>query len=400
MFSNLALKKNDFISFEDFKESFSIGKNTPYLKIRSAFDKGRISNLRRDLETSLKYPYIQPNSDYNISWLVFDIDRDFNYLEIEESNLKQPNFIIYNKENNHVQIWYRLKNPIWIQNNFSKNTVYKYYKTVYKRMRDILKADRNFSHKLCKNPFYEMYNKNCTWFKFDIHSYSYTLGELAEHLDLNFFDETIKNEKKEISINYENEYSGVSIGCRNTSLFDYVRKLAYKYYSKTSCKENDLYNFCLNVLKDSDLKNNPPVKEKELETIARSISSWTVENIQIQAHKTKKYTDKQREKSLYTRRKNKISKISKVKKLLKDSKSLSNREISKILSKEYGCGFSIDSVNRYVKEIQEEKLRKSKSKIISERFVNQFVSSELNFETLVSSDGVNLFKSVKNFLNL
>lgn len=390
MFSNVAEKEINYISFADFKNSYSIGSNTEYLKIRSAKEKGRIENRKRFLDDALNFPYIQPNSDYNLKWLVFDIDRDFSYLEISDKNLKEPNFIVYNKENNHVQLWYSLKNAIWLQDDFKKNKAYQFYKIVYKRIREILKADKNFNQKLCKNPFYSDVDKSCTWFKFDIHNYSYSLNELAEHLDLNIdFEEEKKTDFKIIEFDFEETlYSGVSKGERNSSLFDYVRKLAYRYYSKTECKETELYNYCLTLLKESDLKNIPSIQNtniKELETIAKSISGWTIENINPRKKK-EIYTESQRKKSLYIRQKKAKVKKAKVKKLLKNNSKISNREISRIL----GSGFSTATVNKYVKEIENEKKLKNSSKIKNENFVNQFVKG------FVCPDGVNLFDDVNN----
>lgn len=402
MNSNLAIKDNNYISFSDFKNSYTynLGGNNSFLKIRSAYDKGRESNSLRYIDFALEFPYIQPNSAYNISWLVFDIDRNFNFCDIADNNLREPNFIVINKLNGHAQVWYRLKNPIWKQCNFKYNKPYKYYMVVYKKIRDKLKADRNFNQNLCKNPFYDLYNRNCTWIRLDIHNYCYTLGELAEHLDLNFFEEKKATEK--INVNTSNidiTFSGVDVGLRNSSLFDYVRKLAYKYYYKTSCSDTELYKFCFSVLSEANEKNNVPLLDVEINTIAKSISSWTFENILIN-QKKEKYTNKQREKSLYIRRKNKQKKISILKKFIKLNPYLSNRKLTELLTEKYGTGFSLDSVNRYLNELKKEKLRKNKSSFASERLVNQFVRGNSNIDSSALSDGVNLFDFVKNFLNL
>lgn len=425
-----ALKEPEYFTFEQFKESYNIGSNTQYLRIRSAFDKGRTENKRRPLEVALKYPYIQPNSDFNISWFVFDIDErkdgsKFDYLEdIYYKNLPIPNFIVHTKINGHVQIWYKLKNPVYRQSTFKKSKVYDYYKKVYYSYNILfLRGDPNFNGGLCKNPFYyENNNYNNDWYRTDFSNYEYSLEEFYNSLLKKYEEKTLQqiyeialeqakskniNKKQsfkivstaneQLNFNFPDDsiidnYTGVSLGFRNDTLFNYVRIHCYKYYSKNNCSKEQLFNWCLSLLKELDSKNTQNETErkrqKELETIAESISSWTYENIQPQ-QKKELYTDSQRLKSLYKRRKNKEQHKTEVKKLLKNNPELSNREISRILTEKHkketgNSGFSTATINKYIKELEKEKAQKhslnekfnelkNTNYLTSENFVNQFV---------------------------
>ena len=87
-----------------FSDSYYNGPNFQYLKIRSAEDKGRVANRNRFLNQALNFPYIQPNTHYNLKWFVFDIDREFELNEIFDKNLPEPNFIVFNPKNQHAHL--------------------------------------------------------------------------------------------------------------------------------------------------------------------------------------------------------------------------------------------------------------------------------------------------------
>lgn len=397
MGSTAAAFDSDFFSYEDFIKSYNVGDNFKFLKIYSAYDKGRKNNKRRPLKEALTYPYIQPNSPYNISWFVFDIDRDFDVNEIFDKNLSLPNFIVINNENNHAQVWYKLKDPIWIQPKYKEHQAFKYQKAVYEAMRDVLNADRHFNRALCKNPFfYADDDKNRKWSRVDFTRKEYNLLELSIHLELQSKSAS-KNGKSKISIDraeVEN-YPGAEKGSRNSSLFDHCRIEIYKHFAATNCNESELLEWSTKYIELQNEYNNPPLEVKECEAMAKSISSWTFNNIQPCSRKKTKYDDEARERSLVTRRNAKNKKVSKIKKLLKKNPDISNREIARRL------GVSSNRVNAYIKEIKAQELqlenaRKNRkaekdhaagSRFLSpgenslcERFVNQFVCGDTTFD--------------------
>lgn len=385
---------------QKFSDSYNIGSNFQYLKIRSAYDKGRKENRNRFLNQALKFPYIQPNTSYNWKWLVFDIDREFDFNEIYDKNLPEPNFIVYNKDNQHAHLWYGLEKPIYQQESFKNSKPVKYAKAVYKALCKVLSADVHFNKTLCKNPLHSQWNTILV--KEDY----YTLGELASHLDINWHDELPKKNTKKVIFNSEiiEDFFGVEKGSRNSELFEYVRHLAYRHRMTANCSESDFIDWCIEAVKEADKKNPQPLSkegsgDKELIQIGTSIGVWTWANLDPLKVSVSQYDDAARERSLLVRRKNAEKKIKKIARILKKNPTLSNREISRQL----GTGFSTDTVNKAVKKINAEKVaaaeksKASRDEVVgivpsdtpsSERFVNQVVKplgflvlGEINFTT-------------------
>ena len=255
---------------------------------------------------------------------------------------------------------------------------------VYNAMRDALDADRHFNRALCKNPFFfSDGDKNAKWVRCDFCWAEYSLLELRNHLDINSFPDTDKKNTS-VSVDFDLPFCGAAEGCRNSSLFDFCRKAAYKYFSSSNCSENELLNWTEKYIENQNENNAPPLSPKECEAMAKSIATWTFNNIQVNAKKYKRYDAAAREKSLKTRIKNKNKKIAKIKRFLKKNPNISNREIARRF------GYSVDSVNSYIKTIQAQQkqmeiARKNKSvkkenasfssflNPFNERFVNQFV---------------------------
>lgn len=368
---------------EDFIQSYNVGQNSDYLKIRSAQNKGQTSNRLRYLNNALNFPYIAPNSNYNLSWMVFDVDREFNLCEIEDKNLEQPNYVVFNPANGHAHLMYRLTTPVYCQGNFKESKPYKYYRAVYKALRKALGADVHFSGKLCKNPFAP------EWRTIRMAEKTYTLGELSNHLDINWIDEKpSKRTTKKVRIdeNIADEFSGAEKGSRNSSLFDYCRLKAYRHRMTAQCSEAEFVEWCVECVVEADKKNPAPIGkeargEQEIRQIGESIGYWTWTNLEPLKIKKEKYDDAAREKSLKVRQQNAAKKLKKIEKYLKKHPDASNREISRVL----GEGFSTDTVNKAVKKIIEarrEKAEKSRADAaavvgivpVDERLVNQVVS--------------------------
>lgn len=368
-----------------FSDSYYNGPNFQYLKIRSAEDKGRVANRNRFLNQALTFPYIQPNTNYNLKWFVFDIDRVFDLNEIFDKNLPEPNFIVFNPVNNHAHLWYGLENPIYQQEQFKKSKPVKYAKAVYKALCKELSADVHFNKTLCKNPLHPDWNTIV--FREDY----YKLSELASHLDINWTEEPTKIKRKKVTLNPEliEEYSGVEKGSRNSELFEYVRHLAYRYRMTADCSEEAFIEWCIEAVKKADEKNPQPLSregrgDKELIQIGTSIGTWVWANLDPLKVKTVQYDAAARARSLKVRKKNASRKIQKIAKFLKKNPGVSNREISRQL----GEGFSTDTVNRAIKKINADKqaaIEKSKTSRdevvgivptdtpLGERLVNQVV---------------------------
>lgn len=370
-------------------ESYSIGPRTAFLKIRSAEKKGQEKNRNRLISNALKFPYIQPNSKFNIRWLVFDIDREFDVNEIYDNNLPPPYFVVFNPENGHAHLWYRLESPIFCQDAFKNSKPYKYYKAVYKALCKALKADIHFNKTLCKNPIH------ASWKTVLLYDHEYDLGELASHLDINWQD--LPQPKKsffsrnKVNVEALEEFSGVEKGSRNSELFEFCRHKAYRKRMVSDCSESEFIEWCCELVAKADAQNPDPLSkelrgDKELRQIGESIGYWTWANLEPLKIKASQYDDAARERSLMVRKKAAAKKLKKLERYLKKHPQESNRAISRAL----GDGFSTDTVNRMIrtikanKEAQAAKSRASRAEVvgkvpqddsISERFVNQVVKA-------------------------
>ena len=366
------------------KSSYSIGKQSQFLKIRSAYNKGQEQNRNRFLDEALTYPYIQPNSQFNLKWLVFDVDREFNVCEIYENNLPIPNFVVANPENGHSHLWYGLKQAVFSQFQFKNSRPMQYAKAVYKALCKSLDADIHFNKVLCKNPIHDM------WQTVVLRSELYDLSELASHLDINWIDELptkrTKTRTVAISLDEVGEYSGADSGSRNADTFDYCRLKAYSHRKNTNCSERELIEWTSTLVKTVNASNRPAMDDRECEQIAESIAVWTYANIDPVKAKEAMYDEADRSRSLLVRQKKAAKKVKEIKKFLKKHPDASNREISRVL----GDGYSTDTVNRAVKKIEAEKKAKaekaaaSRAEVVglvptddplSERFVNQVVKA-------------------------
>ena len=372
---------------EELIKSYNVGQNSEFLKIRSAEDKGRNANKSRIVEKALKFPYIAPNSNFNVAWLVFDIDREFNPIELEDKNIAYPNYVVYNPENGHAHLWYQLKNPVYCQDNFKASKPYKYYKAVYKALRKALGADEHFGGKLCKNPLHPQ------WKSIQLSNSAYSLSELSAHLDLNWKEDRKARYARKVSVNTDvvEEFGGAEKGSRNSSLFDFCRFKAYAHRMTADCSEAEFVEWCVECVREADKNNPSPISEEgrgeqEIRQIGESIGYWTWANLEPLKIKKEKYDDKDRERSLKVRQKKAEKKLKKIERYMKKHPDASNRAISRAL----GEGYSTDTVNRAVKIIkvaQAAKAEQSKESaaqvvglvppqtMVSERFVNQVVSS-------------------------
>lgn len=120
-------------------------------------------SLVRPKATASKQPYIQANHPQLVKWVFIDIDSDLKHdklvsyfdenllFRFHDRNLPQPQIIMRNRKNGHVQYAYRLKDPVSLFDN-SRSHPIRYLKNIQYALTIQLGGDLSFGGSLAKNP--------------------------------------------------------------------------------------------------------------------------------------------------------------------------------------------------------------------------------------------------------
>lgn len=203
------------------------------------------------------YAIIQPNSPLVWKWMLFDLDHDDSYSQIEERGVPAPTFIAVNRSNGHAHCGYRLAAPVTAFGKSSREAI-RFFDDVERGICRKLGADRSYSGYLCKNPLSPRWETD--WQAVA----PYDLARLNDCLDKS---DKLKTPKAEES----------AIG-RNVSLFDAVRKVAYgqclafKKAGRTFGAFGDMLRDVANVTNSGF---HSRLSTAEVAGIARSVAKWT-----------------------------------------------------------------------------------------------------------------------------
>lgn len=215
-----------------------------------------VNTRRIPLGIAITMPNLQLNCDRCIRFLIFDIDDDLGSLAWEAPGAPIPNLICTNPRNGHAHLIYILEKPLSLRG--GPSPVIRYYKAVKNALGSLLGADKNYAGLTTKNPF------SPSWVTTSARTAPYTLGELAEHLDLN----TV----------YDKEAMFIENGLgRNCTLFDSIRMWAYR--SKRHFNNFTDFQDCL--FEELDRLNSNLLRhvkgslaDRELYGIGKSVSEW------------------------------------------------------------------------------------------------------------------------------
>ncbi len=210
---------------------------------------------------ALQRVYIQPNGPGMVWALVFDVDRPVvnrkTFSPIwEDAGLPEPNFVTINRINWRGHLVYVLAAGV-TTTRAARMAALRYLASIERAMCAALGADPGYAGLVTKNPL------NSRWRVWEIHNGSFTLGELAEYLDLGAAMPTGAKEAHGLG--------------RNCTLFDDGRKWAYSAI-KSHWAPNGLPQWSEAVLErlmDINGQFLEPLPFSEVKATARSIAKWT-----------------------------------------------------------------------------------------------------------------------------
>lgn len=231
----------------------------------------------RNKANAIRHRYIQPNHPAVRKWITLDIDDPEAIFKCFDLGLPLPQILIKNPENGHAHITFRIKTPIGIGGRSSIKAM-RYLASVEKALTLAYGADLAYSGNLIKNPCYVKANASKEqlplWINEDeyeengerdehetyiIHGVqsSYTLEELASHLDLEPYEQ-------------EKAVNDTGFG-RNCTLFDELRHRAYKLEDKSY---RSVESYLKPIADNINDRFDVPLPYNEVKHIIRSIARY------------------------------------------------------------------------------------------------------------------------------
>lgn len=208
----------------------------------------------RSKSHAIQHSHIQPNHPAICKWLAFDIDDPNALFTCFDESLPPPQIIIKNPTNGHAHYLYRLTTPIGIGGKSSMKAI-RYLASVQKALASALGADNGYSGNLIKNPCHNDHETYLTGTQ-----PSYTLAELADHLDLEpLFSYTPQPPTNDIGYG------------RNCTLFDELRLFGYEHTAKDF---NALTRYLKPIAEKANARFDIPLLPNEVSHIIHSIARY------------------------------------------------------------------------------------------------------------------------------
>lgn len=226
--------------------------------------------------------FLQPNDDFNLSWLVYDVDRPTATLDWIDRKCPPPNIIATNRENGHAHLFYGLETPVWRQYG-ERDKAFRYAAAVDVALTQALEADTDYGKLLAKNPLRED-----AWIVQTFQRFSYDLPWLADYLDMEAYRDLRRN------------LPPVGLG-RNCTLFEYTRRWAYKAIRKEGWLGQEGFRWAVEntALGYNDSEFPKPLPVPEVRATAKSIAKWTWSHMSPEGFRA--WSAARRAKSLATR---------------------------------------------------------------------------------------------------
>jgi hypothetical protein len=215
----------------------------------------------------------------------------------------EPNFIIHNKLNH--QAGWLMTDPVYSQSSVRNNHPYRYLKAVERCFDDTYAGDKHFGRYISRNPFFD--ETKTTW----LHDKSFTLKELADSVDLNWWNECENDEYdaiQTISGARELDSESTKYG-RDSDIFDNLRFWAYKQ-DKKNLTYSEWVTACSNMAIMLNNYKNPLPKRKVL-AVAKSVAQYTYHRLHTHNGTFEEYVTRSHTSDIQATRGSKGGKISK-----------------------------------------------------------------------------------------
>lgn len=207
----------------------------------------------RPKKTALNMQYIQGNQPCMVHYFFFDIDRSDAVMAWHDANLPMPYWTAQTPKNGHAHICYKLAIPLCTSDLASQKAIV-YASKIQAGLSEKLGADAGYSHLITKNPFHKDWR--VTFWSTE----AYTLDYLADFVEL---------PKK---LTKRQEESGLG---RNCTLFDTVRKWAYKAIREHRGSTYDIwFDKVLNQCQNVNTGFQEKLPHSEIKATAKSIARY------------------------------------------------------------------------------------------------------------------------------
>jgi hypothetical protein len=257
--------------------------------------------------------YIQPNTPWDLRWLVYDVDSETAYIDWWDTPLcPGPSIIVYNRENGHCHFLYALSVPVHTQPTAHQGPL-RFAASVDVALTVVLGADPGYAGLICKNPLHPH------WWTTLWQKEPYDLDLLADSLDM----EPYRDKRRHLP--------GIGLG-RNCTLFEVTRRFAYTH--RRVCPERALFgDICDYAERYNEKRFHYPLPLGEVKATARSVTKWVMKRMSDEGfldwcHRRARYGNKKSQEVRTPKAEERAEQIRSYKDAHPD---LSNRAIARVL---------------------------------------------------------------------
>lgn len=203
----------------------------------------------------VKRALVQYQARHSIGWLVYDLDSPTAMLDWEDRRAPAPNIVAINRDNGHAHLFYALEKPVHDYYGASQRAL-RYAASIDLALTELLGADPGYAKLIAKNPVHEQ------WLVFTPRSECYDLDELADYLDLSYYQDKRRR------------LPTVGLG-RNCTLFETLRIWAYRARRQPFLSEELFHAAVRNQALIINTDFHPPLPHSEVRATAKSVAKWT-----------------------------------------------------------------------------------------------------------------------------